>query len=64
MKANKTEIRFVNLNSIMNKTVDLFKLEYGEGFEAIDLGSMTNISSAVVKSIVAVIEHNLEFALD
>lgn len=64
MKAKKTEIRFVNLNSIMNKTVDLFKIEYGEGFEAISLGSMTNISTAVVKSIVAVIEHNLEFALD
>jgi len=64
MKSNKTEVRFVNLTSITNKTADLFKTEYGEGFQKISLESMTNIGTEVVKSIVAVIEHNLEFALD
>ena len=64
MKADQTELRLVQLSSVLNKTKDLFQGEYGEGFEAIPLEKMANISSEVVNSIVRVIEYSLEFARD
>jgi len=63
MKEEKTEIRFVQLSSSMNAAAILFRQEYGPRFRVMELEDMNLISQEVVKSIVKVIEHSLEFAL-
>jgi len=64
MKTAHTQIRFVKLSSTMNLTGRLFSEEYKGDFAEITLNAMTDISIEVEKSIVATIEHNLEFALE
>jgi len=63
MKQEKTEIRLVQLHTRMNATANLFRQEYGPRFKVMNLRDMNLISQEVVKSIVKVIEHSLEFAL-
>jgi hypothetical protein len=47
----------------MNANADLFAEEYGPRHRVMTLRDMNQISEEVMKSIVEVIEHSLEFVL-
>ena len=61
LRSQNTLLKVVNLNPVMNQLCDLFKQEYGRGFEVVGLNDLAKFTPAVTNSIVQTIDYCLEY---